>query len=46
MLLRWNPVAALQLALLAWVLVSVGLYALFPLTGLFLKHDRLLAKNR
>jgi hypothetical protein len=27
-------------------LVSVGLYALFPLTGLFLKHDRLLAKNR
>jgi hypothetical protein len=45
-LLRWNPVAALMLALLAWILVSVGLYVLFRLTGLFLRQDRLLAKGR
>src|SRR3981081_3334245 len=38
-LLRWNPVAALLLALMAWALVSVGLYFLFRVTGLFLKQD-------
>jgi hypothetical protein len=46
LLLRWNAVAALLLALLAWVVVSVGLYALFRVSGLFLKQDRLLAKRR
>ena len=44
-LLRWNPLAALLLALLAWVVVSFGLYFLFRVTGLFLKLDRLLAKR-
>jgi hypothetical protein len=46
LLLRWNPVAALLLALVAWTVVSVGLYALFRVSGLFLKQDRLLAKRR
>jgi len=46
LLLRWNPVAALLLALLAWALVSVGLYSLFRVTGLFLEQDELLAKRR
>jgi hypothetical protein len=46
LLLRWYPAAALLLALLAWALVSVGLYFLFRVTGLFLKQDRLLAKRR
>jgi hypothetical protein len=45
-LLRWNPVGALLLALVAWAVVSVGLYALFRVSGLFLKQDRLLAKRR
>lgn len=45
-LLRWNSVAALLVALLAWVVVSLGLYFLFRVTGLFLKQDRLLAKRR
>jgi Protein of unknown function (DUF3147) len=43
-LLRANPVVALALALVAWVLVSGGLYFLFRETGLFLKQDRLLTK--
>jgi hypothetical protein len=43
LLLRWNPVAALLLALLAWGLVSFGLYFLFRMTGLFVKLDRLVA---
>jgi hypothetical protein len=44
-LLRWNPVAALLLALMAWAVVSVGLYFLFRVTGLFLKQDKLIAKG-
>jgi len=44
-LMRWNPVAALLLALLAWAVVSVGLYSVFRVSGLFLKQDRLLAKR-
>lgn len=46
LLIRWNPVAALLLALLAWALVSGGLYAIFRVTGLFLKQDQLLARRR
>jgi hypothetical protein len=46
LLLRRNPVAALLLALLAWAVVSVGLYSLFRVTGLFIKQDRLLSKRR
>jgi hypothetical protein len=46
LLLRWNHVAALLLALLAWALVSGELYALFRITGLFLEQDQLLAKRR
>jgi hypothetical protein len=46
LLLRWNPVAALLLALLAWALVSAGLYFIFRVTGLFLKQDELLVKRR
>jgi hypothetical protein len=34
------------LALVAWALVSVGLYYLFRGSGLFLKQDQLLAKHR
>src|SRR5205823_13415008 len=41
-LLRANPVVALALALLAWLLVSGGLYFLFRETGLFLRQDKLL----
>src|SRR5438309_3468092 len=46
LLLRWNPVAALLLALLAWALVAAGLYFLFRVTSLFLKQDQLVAKHR
>ena len=46
LLLRWNPVAALLLALLAWVIVAGGLYFLVRESGFFLKQDRLLAKRR
>lgn len=45
LLLPWNPVAALLFALVAWTLVSVGLYYLVRESGLFLKQDRLLAKR-
>jgi len=44
MLLRWNPVGALLLALVAWAAVSAGLYFLFRVTGLFLRQDRLVSK--
>jgi len=44
-LLRANPVVALALALLAWLLVSGGLYFLFRETGLFLKQDKLLTQS-
>ncbi|HKV30478.1 MAG TPA: DUF3147 family protein [Candidatus Dormibacteraeota bacterium] len=43
-LLRANPMVALTLAVLAWVLVSGGLYLLLRETGLFLKQDKLLTK--
>jgi hypothetical protein len=46
LLLRANPLVALLLALLAWLLVSGGLYFLFRKTGLFLKQDELLTKSR
>ena len=45
-LLRSNPLVALALALLAWLLVSEGLYFLFRETGLFLWQDKLLTKSR
>jgi len=44
MLLRWNPVGALLLALVAWAAVSAGLYFLFRVTGLFLRQDRLVSR--
>ena len=44
LLLPWNPVAALLLALLAWAVISAGLYFLLRLTGLFLRSDRLFSK--
>ena len=46
LLLRWNPVAALLVALLAWTVVSAGLYFLFRATGLFLRQDRLASTSR
>jgi hypothetical protein len=46
LLLRWNPIAALLLALVSWAIVSGGLYLLFRETGLFLKQDELLSKSR
>ena|SRR5919201_289360 len=45
LLLKWNPVIALLLALVAWTIASLGLYFAFRATGLFLAQDRLLAKN-
>jgi len=45
-LLRADPVVALALALLAWLLVSGGLYFLSRETGLFLWQDKLLTKSR
>jgi hypothetical protein len=45
-LLHANPAVALLLALVAWLLVSAGLYFLFRMTGLFIKQDKLLAKSR
>jgi len=44
--LRANPVVALALALLAWLLVSGSLYFLSRETGLFLWQDKLLTKSR
>jgi hypothetical protein len=46
MLLRTNPLIALLLALLAWLLVAGGLYFFFRMTGLFVKQDELLMKSR
>src|SRR5438309_7123949 len=46
LLLRRNPVAALLVALLAWTVVSAGLYFLFRATGLFLRQDRLASTSR
>jgi hypothetical protein len=44
-LLPTNPVLALLLALLAWLVVAAGLYFLFRLTGIFVKQDELLGKR-
>ena len=44
-LLRWNPFAALILALVAWAVVTGGLYFLFRESGLFVEQDRLLSKS-
>ena len=44
-LLPTNPLVALLLALLAWLVVAAGLYFLFRLTGLFLKQDEMLARR-
>ncbi|MDQ6712383.1 MAG: DUF3147 family protein [Candidatus Dormibacteraeota bacterium] len=43
-LLPTNPVLALLLALLVWLLVSGGLYFFFRMTGLFIKQDELLTR--
>lgn len=45
LLLPWNPVAALVVALLVWIVVSTGLYFLFRVTGLFLRQDHLFSKS-
>lgn len=45
-LLPWNPVVALVLALVVWAVVSTGLYFLFRVTGLFLAQDRLFSKRK
>ena len=45
-LLRSNPLVALALALLAWLLVSGGLYFVFRGTRLFLRQDKLLTRSR
>ena len=44
-LLHTNPAVALLLALVAWLLVSGGLYFLFRMTGLFVTQDKLQAKS-
>jgi hypothetical protein len=46
LLMRWNPVIGLLLALLAWLLVAGGLYLVFRMTWIFLKQDKLLSKSR
>lgn len=45
LLLKVNPALALILALIAWIVVSTGLYFLIRVTGLFLKSDRLFSKH-
>ena len=44
LLLRWNPAIGLLLALVAWAVVSVGLYFLFRVSGLFLRSDQFVSK--
>ena len=46
LLLPWNPLAALLLALLIWIVVSTGLYFLFRVSGLFLRQDHLFSKSQ
>jgi hypothetical protein len=46
LLLRVNPVLALGLALIAWILVATGLYFLFRTSGLFLRQDQLFSSRR
>ena len=43
LLMPWNPIVALVLALVAWAVISTGLYFLFRATGLFLRQDRLMS---
>ena len=45
LLLPTNPVLALILALVAWVVVSSGLYFLLRVTGFFLASDRLFSSS-
>jgi Protein of unknown function (DUF3147) len=45
LLLRWNPLLALLAALMAWTVVSVGLYFAVRASGLFLIQDKLMAKK-
>ena len=44
-LLTWSPLVALVFAMVAWAAVSIGLYFLFRISGLFLKSDRLFSKT-
>ena len=44
-LLPANPVVALLLALLAWLVVSAGLYFVFRVTGIFIRQDAVLSKR-
>jgi len=46
LLVRWNPIVALLLAMLAWAIVAGGLYFLFRQSGLFIKQDQLLSNSR
>jgi hypothetical protein len=45
LLLTWNPALALLLAMLAWIVVSTGLYFVLRVTGLFIRSDRLFSKS-
>ena len=45
-LLPINPALALILALIAWILVSTGLYFLIRASGLFLASDRLFSSSK
>jgi hypothetical protein len=44
-LLPANPVLALLLALLAWCVISAGLYMVLRLSGVFVKQDELLTRS-
>jgi hypothetical protein len=44
-LLPTNPVLELVLAVVAWLVVSAGLYFLFRVSGIFVKQDELLTKR-
>lgn len=44
-LLAWNPLLALVFAVIAWIVVSTGLYTLFRVSGLFLKTDLLISRS-
>ena len=46
LLLPWSAIGALLIALIAWAVVSAGLYFVFRATGLFLLQDRLMSKRR
>jgi Protein of unknown function (DUF3147) len=44
-LLPINPVLALLLAMVAWLVVSAGLYLLFRLSGIFVMQDELMKRT-